>query len=226
MESTNNSIINANGVVPKAPVSGATIAAVVSSILGFFVFLILIVVIGYFSSPGRPGTSPQMTQTGSGRFRQGSTTKGLSRAVLEAMPVSIFTGARIAEEGEKETIELGASLAHTKSMALTKEDFIIRSQGKEPGAYSCVGQYNEVSGRMPDALIAIPEPAHRFQSADLLPQQFQQLSRPTIAGVTCLVCVDDFVDGDRLRTLPCGHDFHAACIDPWLLDRSTACPSW
>ena len=32
----------------------------------------------------------------------------------------------------------------------------------------------------------------------------------------CVICMDTFVDGDRLRVLPCSHSFHVGCIDRWL----------
>jgi len=32
----------------------------------------------------------------------------------------------------------------------------------------------------------------------------------------CVICLDHFVEGDRLRVLPCSHLFHAGCIDRWL----------
>ena len=34
---------------------------------------------------------------------------------------------------------------------------------------------------------------------------------------SCAACLDEFVNGDRLRQLTlCGHQFHTACLDEWL----------
>lgn len=32
----------------------------------------------------------------------------------------------------------------------------------------------------------------------------------------CVICLEHFVLGDRLRVLPCTHSFHVGCIDRWL----------
>ena len=32
----------------------------------------------------------------------------------------------------------------------------------------------------------------------------------------CVICLEPFMDGDRLRVLPCNHSFHVGCIDRWL----------
>jgi len=39
----------------------------------------------------------------------------------------------------------------------------------------------------------------------------------------CMVCLAEFVEGEEVRKLPCGHIFHAGCIDEWLR-RCTDCP--
>lgn len=39
----------------------------------------------------------------------------------------------------------------------------------------------------------------------------------------CMVCLSDFAADEEVRRLPCGHMFHAACIDEWLR-RCTDCP--
>ncbi|KNG44709.1 pa and ring finger domain-containing protein [Stemphylium lycopersici] len=41
----------------------------------------------------------------------------------------------------------------------------------------------------------------------------------------CVVCLEDYVDGvSRVMSLPCGHEFHADCITPWLVTRRRTCP--
>jgi len=40
---------------------------------------------------------------------------------------------------------------------------------------------------------------------------------------SCAVCMLDFQVGEKLRELPCGHDFHGDCIDKWL-GRNKVCP--
>jgi len=48
---------------------------------------------------------------------------------------------------------------------------------------------------------------------------------PAVAADSrCYICLERFVGGQLARTLPCGHYFHVACIDPWLTNNSVVCP--
>ncbi|KAI9591349.1 hypothetical protein BDF19DRAFT_272680 [Syncephalis fuscata] len=40
----------------------------------------------------------------------------------------------------------------------------------------------------------------------------------------CPVCLEDFVDDERLRLLPCRHRFHVDCVDRWLVTQRRLCP--
>ncbi|KAI9786723.1 MAG: hypothetical protein M1816_007864 [Peltula sp. TS41687] len=43
--------------------------------------------------------------------------------------------------------------------------------------------------------------------------------------VECVICLEEYVDGvSRVMSLPCGHEFHAECITPWLTTRRRTCP--
>jgi len=39
----------------------------------------------------------------------------------------------------------------------------------------------------------------------------------------CAVCLDLFERNQVVRVIPCGHEFHASCVDEWLITRRT-CP--
>lgn len=39
----------------------------------------------------------------------------------------------------------------------------------------------------------------------------------------CAICLEEYIENDRVRQLPCHHIFHMACIDTWLTTRNS-CP--
>lgn len=39
----------------------------------------------------------------------------------------------------------------------------------------------------------------------------------------CAVCIEPYKASDVVRLLPCRHEFHKVCVDPWLLEHRT-CP--
>ena len=40
---------------------------------------------------------------------------------------------------------------------------------------------------------------------------------------SCNICLSEFDEGEKIRTLPCFHSFHCKCIDNWL-NRKAECP--
>ena len=50
------------------------------------------------------------------------------------------------------------------------------------------------------------------------------LNYPLFLFSRCVICMIEFVIGDRVRYLPCMYTYHTDCIDDWLM-RSFTCPS-
>ncbi len=44
------------------------------------------------------------------------------------------------------------------------------------------------------------------------------------ADGTCCICLADYGTGDVIMVLPCKHEFHKECIEPWLTRRNRTCP--
>lgn len=36
------------------------------------------------------------------------------------------------------------------------------------------------------------------------------------AVIDCSICLDAFLEGDKLACLPCGHRYHPCCLEPWV----------
>ncbi|XP_052222454.1 uncharacterized protein LOC127838639 isoform X2 [Dreissena polymorpha] len=56
-----------------------------------------------------------------------------------------------------------------------------------------------------------------------LPSHVFQPSASADVKTDCLVCMEEYQSGERLKTLPCCHTYHAECIDEWLR-RNAICP--
>ncbi|CAD5167334.1 unnamed protein product [Musa acuminata subsp. malaccensis] len=47
--------------------------------------------------------------------------------------------------------------------------------------------------------------------------------RASMEHKPCCICQEEYVEGDDLGTLDCGHDFHSVCIKQWLMHKNL-CP--
>ncbi|RWW13373.1 hypothetical protein GW17_00022915 [Ensete ventricosum] len=48
-------------------------------------------------------------------------------------------------------------------------------------------------------------------------------SEPSEEAEPCCICREEYIEGEELGRLDCGHDFHTACIKQWLVIKNV-CP--
>jgi len=41
----------------------------------------------------------------------------------------------------------------------------------------------------------------------------------------CVICLQDYKQDEEIKTLPCGHEYHSRCVDPWLARHNRTCPT-
>ncbi|KAI1903117.1 hypothetical protein AGOR_G00023900 [Albula goreensis] len=61
------------------------------------------------------------------------------------------------------------------------------------------------------------------QIDNLSTRTYGQASLEGELGRACSVCINEYAQGNKLRRLPCAHEFHIHCIDRWLSENNT-CP--
>ena len=44
-----------------------------------------------------------------------------------------------------------------------------------------------------------------------------------LIGYECLICLDEFKQGQQIIMIKCGHLYHKPCLDSWFLKKKT-CP--
>ncbi|XP_070709188.1 E3 ubiquitin-protein ligase RNF6 isoform X2 [Pempheris klunzingeri] len=68
-----------------------------------------------------------------------------------------------------------------------------------------------------------PRGLTKEQIDNLSTRTYGQVSLEAEMGRACSVCINDYAQGNKLRRLPCSHEFHIHCIDRWLSENNT-CP--
>ncbi|KAH8587157.1 hypothetical protein B0O99DRAFT_527254 [Bisporella sp. PMI_857] len=73
--------------------------------------------------------------------------------------------------------------------------------------------------------LRVPSPTPRRQEHEKNASVSTEWKKYMGKQVECVVCLEEYVDGvSRVMSLPCGHEFHADCITPWLTTRRRTCP--
>ncbi|XP_051970641.1 E3 ubiquitin-protein ligase RNF6-like [Xyrauchen texanus] len=68
-----------------------------------------------------------------------------------------------------------------------------------------------------------PRGLTKEQIDNLVTRTYGQVNLEGEQGRACSVCINEYAQGNKLRRLPCAHEFHIHCIDRWLSENNT-CP--
>lgn len=97
---------------------------------------------------------------------------------------------------------------------------------------SCTGDTKGFELGVKCSMVEVPEAVHLREGAvgtrDKKDNERSTQPRFVLENnqAECPVCMQDFVEKDNVRVLPCEHRFHQTCVDRWLLDVSGTCPVW
>jgi hypothetical protein len=145
-----------------------------------------------------------------GRPRQ-SRARGVARAMLETIPIVKF--------GDSDTSQVAAA----------KRDVEMASRNDEDG--TSAQPISTPTHQDGDTEHATAAAAPEIQSNEApATTEGQQDDNEAVPAATdggnrvCPICTDEFVKGQDMRVLPCNHQFHLDCIDPWLVNVSGTCP--
>ncbi|KAL4947187.1 hypothetical protein BDW69DRAFT_178910 [Aspergillus filifer] len=156
-----------------------------------------------------------------GRPRQ-SRARGIARAMLETIPIVKFGDANDGTnklEADKGDVEMSLD---SESNTQLQEGQTGNRQLMAGGTTSPAPEANanETETRNASATTPTTEKANKEQKTST-----NEAETPTEQpNFSCPICTDDFVKGQDLRVLPCNHQFHPECIDPWLVNVSGTCP--
>eukprot|EP01063_Lacrimia_lanifica_P014202 TRINITY_DN2083_c0_g1_i2.p4 TRINITY_DN2083_c0_g1~~TRINITY_DN2083_c0_g1_i2.p4 ORF type:complete len:199 (+),score=69.88 TRINITY_DN2083_c0_g1_i2:447-1043(+) len=75
-----------------------------------------------------------------------------------------------------------------------------------------------------EILLALDDSIDRSASRESRAKIKPFLCTKTHVGKSCCVCLNNFAAKESLKALPCGHAFHAPCLDTWLSSYNKFCP--
>ncbi|KAL9224419.1 hypothetical protein vseg_000452 [Gypsophila vaccaria] len=80
----------------------------------------------------------------------------------------------------------------------------------------------------PDSFsLSVPSIPSPESVVDLLPLRTYEKPSTTGCGEDvdqCYICLVEYDEGDKIRILPCRHEYHMSCVDKWLKEIHGICP--
>ncbi|KAI1312610.1 hypothetical protein EDD11_002919 [Mortierella claussenii] len=149
--------------------------------------------------------------------------KTIDKAALDEFPVRIFGQSGLSSSDEALATAAGPSRASMSTLTSVPAPNPAQQPLKAERRSSTVcetegNRHNSFSGQSMRSVTALTA-AEALDSGNTAAPAANE-----IINDTCAICLDEFTAGEEVRALPCHHEYHCECIDPWLTRKSSTCP--
>lgn len=203
---------------PNSSGSGGGTSSVAMSILYAITAIITVLFIGIIvTGTIRAHRNPERygPRSGLGNQPAQSRAKGLARAVLDTIPIVKFSNSQQPKPDPEIQLEQGNVATTTAQSASDALPTAPEAPAPDKGPHISTTP-------TPRAETTAPHGLENQVGTSSVTGNIE--TDPDSLG--CSICTEDFNVGDDVRVLPCQHQFHPGCIDPWLINVSGTCPLW
>ncbi|XP_004287233.1 PREDICTED: uncharacterized protein LOC101295849 [Fragaria vesca subsp. vesca] len=74
------------------------------------------------------------------------------------------------------------------------------------------------------SMVSVPAPASVVDSFPLKSHSKLDKLKHGDDVEQCYICLAEYEEGDKIRVLPCHHEYHMSCVDKWLKEIHGVCP--
>lgn len=74
------------------------------------------------------------------------------------------------------------------------------------------------------SMVSLPAPESVVDSFPLKNHKKPEIAKCGDDVEQCYICLAEYEEGDKIRVLPCHHEYHMSCVDKWLKEIHGVCP--
>ncbi|XVE71568.1 hypothetical protein DITRI_Ditri10aG0161600 [Diplodiscus trichospermus] len=90
--------------------------------------------------------------------------------------------------------------------------------------FEVLDEIHRQPGSLSLSMVSLPAPEAVVDSFPLRSHKKVDAAEDGDAVEQCYICLAEYEEGDKIRVLPCQHEFHMSCVDKWLKEIHGVCP--